>query len=64
MAQINDTQIEVWIVEGENGQVLFDSPPSERDVLSACADLKRPLTIFAVTCIPIQVEQMFTLDDR
>jgi len=54
---------ELWVAEGENGIVQFDSPPSASDIRNACEDLERPIQVYYVVCQEVDRELLFELED-
>ncbi len=54
----------IWVAEGDNGTVQFDSPPSDRDVREACEDLEGNIEVYQVECIEIKRTLISTVIDE
>ncbi len=55
--------IELWIAEGANGSVQFDSQPSRSDILNACADLEAPIRVYFVEAVEVSRSLEFIITE-
>jgi hypothetical protein len=51
----------IWVAEGENGSVQFDTQPSVSDVLNATEDLDGTIEVYEVRAVQVSKYRLFVV---